>query len=508
MVLSLEVSLDLLKTAKGSLGFILQNSINSLLGLGFFIILARMISKDEMGIYAGLAVTYALFQTSGLTGLSATAARFVSKHLAEGDFITASASAKRILQLGAIFSIMASIVYYIISPYLSLIIAKSFNYTSLFKITSLTIFTSSFSLVIDGLMQGIKEFEKLAIIRVIAQLFRVLASIFFLFLGYGLFSVVIGWAFFGLIIIMLSLKPIMSHLSLRKGNYSFKPIIVYLTPLLISNLLLFISNYADLFMVMIYLKTSELGAYNVAVTASSSLILIILASIISTLLPAISGTYGKGGIKAVESAFIKSTRYVAMIYSPAALGLASISWPIVQLIAGEIYLDSVIPLAIISISSIAYGLSIPILIAFQAIGETFKILKITVLAIIANVLTCIFIIPRMSIIGASIGRAMLFLATLIYSFYEGNKLMNLRIDKKPIVKSIVSSLPMLLILVILEILWSSKFLIPIYVLVGILVYGLANKSIKGFNKEDLEIIKRIVPKRFEKFFKLIGWFVE
>jgi stage V sporulation protein B len=507
-VQTLEVGIDFLRTAKGSLSFILQNSINSLLGLGFFIILARMISKDEMGVYAGLMVTYALFQVSGLTGLSTTAARFVSKHLAEGDLTNASAFAKRILQLGAIFSILACITYYAISPYLSLIIAKSFHYTNLFRITSIMVLIGSFSIFVDGLMQGIKEFEKLAVIRIIAQLFRILVSLFLLFLGYGLLSPTIGWIVFGLALIAFSMKSIINHLNLRKGSYPLKPIIVYLAPLLISNLLLFASNYIDMFMAMIYLKTSELGAYNVAVTASSFLILIILASIISTLLPTLSGAYGKGGIKAVESAFTKSTRYMAMIYSPAALGLASISWPIIQLMAGEIYLDSVVPLAIISISSIAYGLSIPVLIAFQAIGETFRIFKITLLATLANVLTCVLIIPRMNIIGASIGRAMLFLIMLSYSVYEGNKLMSLKFDRKAIIKSMVASLSMFIVLLILESFLPSKFLIPFYIIVGVLIYGLTNKSIKGFSKEDFEIIKKMVPKRFEKLLKLIEWFIK
>ncbi|MEM3507603.1 MAG: oligosaccharide flippase family protein [Candidatus Bathyarchaeia archaeon] len=504
----MEISIDFLKTAKGSLGFMLQNSINSLLGLGFFIILARMISKDEMGVYTGLMVTYSLFQVSGLTGLSSTAARFIAKYLAEGDLTNASTSAKKILQLGTIFSILACITYYTISPYLSLIIAKSFNYTNLFKITSITVLVSSFSIFIDGLMQGIKEFEKLAIARIIAQLFRILVSLILLFLGYGLFSPSIGWIAFGLALIAFSIKSITNHLDLSlKENYPLKPIIIYLIPLLISNLLLFTSNYIDVFMAMVYLKTSELGAYNVAITASSSLILIILASMISTLLPAISGTYGKGGIKAVENAFTKSTRYMAMIYSPAAFGLASISLPLIQLIAGEIYLDSVIPLAIISISSIAYGLSIPILIVFQSLGETFKIFKITFLATLANVLTCILMIPRMNIVGASIGRSVLFLTTLFYSIYEGKKLMGLKFDKKAIIKSIIASLLMFIALLILEFFLLSKFLIPFYIIFGIIIYGLMNKTIKGLSKEDLEIIKKMVPENFKKLFKLIEWFI-
>ncbi|MEM3061164.1 MAG: oligosaccharide flippase family protein, partial [Candidatus Bathyarchaeia archaeon] len=484
----MEISVDSLKTAKGSLGFILQNSINSLLGLGFFMILARVISRDEMGVYAGLMMTYALFQTSGLTGLSVTAARFVSKHLAEGDSSNASASAKRILQLGAIFSIMACIVYFMISPYLSLIVAKSFDYTNLFRITSVSVLACSFSIFIDGLMQGIKEFEKLATIRVTAQLLRISTSLSLLFLGYSLLSVTVGWMIFGIAIVAFSIRQIANHLNFREGSYPSKPIVLYLTPLLISNLLLFASNYTDVFMVMIYLKTSELGAYNVAVIASSSLILIIVTSIISTLLPTISGIYGKGGIKAVEKAFTKSTKYMAMIYSPAALGLASISWPLIQLMAGEIYFDSVIPLAIISVSSIAYGLSIPILIAFQAIGETFKIFKITFLATVANLLMCVLMIPKMNIIGASISRATLFLATLLYGIHEGNKIMSLKFDGKSIAKSIIASLPMFAALSILEFLWSSKFLIPIYILIGIMIYGLANKSMKGFGRGDLEII--------------------
>jgi len=49
------------KTARGSVELIAQGMANIFLGPIFFIVLARMITKEEMGVYAVLTMSYSLF---------------------------------------------------------------------------------------------------------------------------------------------------------------------------------------------------------------------------------------------------------------------------------------------------------------------------------------------------------------------------------------------------------------------------------------------------------------
>ena len=44
---------DAVRAARGTLGFVVQNSANSLLGLLLFAVFARFVTKSEMGVYAG-----------------------------------------------------------------------------------------------------------------------------------------------------------------------------------------------------------------------------------------------------------------------------------------------------------------------------------------------------------------------------------------------------------------------------------------------------------------------
>ena len=74
--------IDAAKTARGTLGFVIQNSANSLLGLVLFAVFARFVTKGEMGVYAGFTLTYTLFQTLGVLGLNIAATRFVAGHSA------------------------------------------------------------------------------------------------------------------------------------------------------------------------------------------------------------------------------------------------------------------------------------------------------------------------------------------------------------------------------------------------------------------------------------------
>jgi O-antigen/teichoic acid export membrane protein len=59
--------------------FAVQSGLNTALALVLFMTLARVIPRPEMGIYAGLTITYGLFQTVGAMGLNVAAAHFIPR---------------------------------------------------------------------------------------------------------------------------------------------------------------------------------------------------------------------------------------------------------------------------------------------------------------------------------------------------------------------------------------------------------------------------------------------
>ncbi len=492
-MVDLEPSADVLKTTRGSVSLMAQSALNSALGLVFFILLARLITKPEMGIYTALISTYGVLSVVGVFGLSGAAARFIPELIAEGSSEKASSAAITIIKISVISSIIASAAYFGLAPYFSSIFAKSVIYTDLFRLASIVILTQALSTVVDGLMQGVQEFGVLAVIRVVGQIARIFVTVLLLLIGYGLVAVLIGWAASGISISVLPIPFLRRRLGLKRDPYPERVILDFSIPLLGANLLLFISSYADVFVTMISSVPAKVGAYNVSITASSMLLNVVIASMTATLLPALSRAYGKGGQRAVEESLRRASRYVALIYIPVGLGFAALSQPIIWLMAGRSYQEAVFPLAMISISSIASGLVVPITLGLQALGKTATVLRITVVALIVEILVGLVTVPVIGILGASIARSVLFVSTLIYGVFAARTFMRISFDREAVWKSGLAGGVMAIAVAELQAFHTSVVLLPVYVAAGVFTYLLALKVLRGLSGADILVIEGTLP---------------
>jgi lipopolysaccharide exporter len=492
-VVDLEPSADVLKTARGSVSLMIQSALNSALGLLFFILLARLITKTQMGVYAALISTYGVFVVVGTFGLVGAAARFIPKLTAEGSARKASSAAITIIKISVLSSLVASAVYLVFAPYFSLVLAKSTVYIDLFRLASIVILTQALSTVVDGLMQGVQEFTVLAIIRIVGQTARIAVTIILLLVGSGLTAVLIGWLVSSVFISVLPIPFLKRHIGLKGDRYAYRPIVDFSIPVLGSTLVAFISSYADLFVTMIYSLPANVGAYNVAVTASAVLANVIMASVASTLLPALSRAYGRGGLDSVESSFRRASRYVALVYVPAGVGLAALAQPIVWLMAGRGYQESIFPLAIISISSVALGLATPVTVGLQSLGKTAAVFKITVVALIFEIIAGLVAVPLLGIVGASLARSVFFASTLIYGVFAARTFMRVSFDRESVWKSLAAAGCMATALVVLQALQTSLLLLPAYVAAGVFTYLLALKGLRGLSGADILVIEGTLP---------------
>jgi len=490
----LEPDSSAVKTARGSVELIVQGMANIFLGLIFFIVLARMISKDGMGVYAALTMSYSLFQIIGSLGLNVAAARFVPKFLAEGNRRDASAIARRLIEISVASGIALTLIFYVSAPHLSLGLTKSLEHLQVFQVCSFVVLTVVPMIVLDGLLQGVQEFGRLAIVRILGQVLKIAVSFPLLLVGYGLYAVVAGWIALGVGASLLSSFLLRGHLSFRVHGYRYTPVLKFSLPMLGASLVTFASGWVDMFLAMLYASLPEVGAYNVTIMASTLLTGGVLLSINSTLLPAMSQSYGAGGLAAVENALYKSSRYMALVYAPAAMGLASVATPAVYLMAGEVYQEAVLPLAILAVGSLAFGFFTPLSAALATVGETVRVFRITLIAVVVDVLASILLIPNLSIVGAALGRALLFSASFAYGLLETKRVLKTRFDVEAAWKTILASIVMTFPVVAIQLWKTSILLIPVYLAVGAGVYVITIKILRLVDSTDILIAERILPK--------------
>ncbi|MBS7622724.1 polysaccharide biosynthesis protein [Candidatus Bathyarchaeota archaeon] len=488
---------DAAKTARGTLGFVVQNSANSLLGLLLFAVFARFVTKSEMGVYAGFSFTITLFQTLGILGLNVAAPRFVAKLLAEGERGSASAVARTIIFLSLGAGGLLAMIHYLLASRFSFLLSGTPDYALHFTVASAVILVFVPMLVLEGLMQGVQEYGRLATLRVAAQVVRIIVSVWLLLNGWGLIGMIVGWTILGLLVGVCSVLFLGCHLDLGSGLYPPGSILRYSLPLLGAALVVFLSNNIDIFIVITEGSPTDLGAYNVAVTASGALTTILIASASATLLPAMSAHFGAGGLAGVERVFYRATRYLTLLCTPAALGLASLAWPAIWIMGGPAYRDSAPSLTIISISFLAYVLSTPIMISLQAVGETGRVLVVAVAATAVCSLFSAALFPILGIEGAALGRASLFASTLVIGLYESGKVVKLRFDLEALWKSFTASLLMASAVYITGSAGVSWVNIPAGVLLGAAIYTVTLRLLGAVKREDVDVLRRILPSRFK-----------
>jgi hypothetical protein len=71
-------------------------------------------------------------------------------------------------------------------------------------------------------------------------------------------------------------------------------------------------------------------------------------------------------------------------------------------------------------------------------------------------------------------------------------------------KSIVAGGAMALIMEALQLLYYSRFLLPLYLMVGVLVNLLAMRALRAMNTADIELLRQTLGPRFNRICDLLS----
>jgi len=494
-----------IRAARGTGALSLQSIVNSLLGLAFFMVFARMVSKAEMGVYGAAFLVFSLLAIIGNLGLSFAATRFPPYYHGRHDAENVLASSKRILVLTLALSTALLAASYPFTDFLSTLLFNTPSNSPLLKLVVAASAISVVGLTLDGLLRGLQKYASLAILRVASQVLRVAVSIGLLLLGFSVAAVFIGWiSFYAALAALAALLAVKTLRELKKHSSSnpvdeptipFKALLTFSLPMMAYRLVTYLSNTVDQYIVLGYLGTKPLGVYTVVITASSSIILILIAPLTSTLIPSMSETYGKAGGEKLAEAFKLTTRYVSLIFIPACLGFTALTPLIIEILAGPTYAEAILPLAIISLGIAIYGYSAALLSALTALGKTSRVATAILLASLVEFTLCLFLVPALSVIGAALSRALTYTAMLGLLTALSHKLIDLSLDREALLKSGAASITMALI--VSSAAWTTSYkltLLPLYLALGALTYLLLLTLSRALTPIDAELLKKTLPK--------------
>ncbi len=502
--------------AKGAASIYFSNVVILMMNTVYFIIIANVFSTSEIGIYAGMQLI--IFGFSTLSNLSLpqviptnimiphSVSKFLPEFFARNEKGKAAKSFIIILLIiVSIATLLSSFLYVMAEPVSQTLFRGE---ASIFLIQLLAVDAWLFSVgqVFYGGLVGLKRIPQASMFLIISFAVKFILGASLAVLGFGLFGIIMAFILGDIIFFSLSLSSCIKPLWVKTQSVSPRFIMDYSFPLLVTSIIIFGVTQLDKLFAFLQLDLSDLGIYNIAVTAST-IGAFAPNAITTALVPSLSALDASKKIEEFKKLAKSYTRYVALIATPMSFGVASLASGLVQLF-GEQYLPGALPATVMSIAIGLTAVSAVYNGELLAIRRTKSIMFINVAGLIVLGLGFFIFTPIFGFLGVALSRSIMTISITLFLIYVTYKRGYFVIDKKAYRDSVFASSIMGIIL-FLSIsfiggyrsqLISLVFLFPM----GIIIYFVILRILKTFQADDIEFIRRFLPRRLEKLVKFIS----
>ena len=181
------------RVARGATYMFIQGFANAAIGLIYFVVLARILSQEEMGVFALLFFILSLPQVFGLFSLPSAAIKYIPQYLTEGNYDKAKSVVIRVLQISLLASIVSFLLLFVPAEWLSVQLFNKPNYALHLRIVALSSVFNIIYIVVAGFLQGLQKISDYAALGLIYTLIQNSVGILLLSIGWGLYGVVYGW---------------------------------------------------------------------------------------------------------------------------------------------------------------------------------------------------------------------------------------------------------------------------------------------------------------------------
>jgi len=486
---------------KGIVYLSMGNAYTVAVALVTFPFIVRMLTKDEMGAYVAMQMVVYLFAVLSDLGFGACITKIVSERLSREESPWSAVVAGVLARVAALTPMI--LLYYVFVEALCSLLNTG-AYVDSFRLLAAVLVTSSLGSTLSCVLLGFRMIKCMSIAHAIAATVRHFGAAALLYLGLGLWGLVLAWAVAEAALICYSLAsmPLPGSSSPEKVGEVLSKLAVIGWPLLIGNLATYIYAWFDRAILIALLPLQQVATYGVAVVAYG--ILTMFPSIVGTVIfPYYSEQYGRGDVQRIEEAVTKVTRYLSIFYLPLAVGLSVTSYPAITLFAGPRYWEGYLPLGILSISSLVLVVNAPLAHLLIVYERTLKASVITALSATAGIALSFPLLLGWGLAGLALAKATsVALATWMF-FTEVGKFLRVEVDTQSFKKAAFSVSVMALVVLALVFVKLHRYLLPLYVLAGGVSYFAALRFTRALDESDFRLIESILGRRLGGWARLL-----
>jgi O-antigen/teichoic acid export membrane protein len=494
------------KVARGSIYLTVGSVVSSLISIVGFAFMARIITTEEMGVVAGIALLTSFAQLASDFGLNSSIPRHVSESKGKKEGIrdlVVSAVAFRIP-----VSITLASVIFVFANSVSSTLFRTPGFGYVIALLSLDLALLCLNPLMSNVLLGNGNLLSISVFNVANTGVSWFSIVALLLAGKGLIGYVLGGivgdvATLAMLVITLSRIVGFRGLTLAAFRSQIVQLLKFAYPLYLGSAVSFLYTWYDKAIVLGSMSLSNLGLYNTAYQPFTVLIAI-AGALGSAMLPYYGVAYGKNDHDAISLGMKRAIKYTCLTIFPLTLGLMAASKPTLTIFAGSQYEAGWTILSIFSLFGLVYGIAPALSNVLLVYRRTRTILLLSFVPVVSS-LVLAPLLWILSLVGVAIMKGASMALSLILTAYFVNEAVPLRIDRKALTRTLTASALMAAVILVLEQALYNPRLLLLYVLVGAAIYIATIRMLKVLDKEDFQFLEQVIGKRSAKYVsKILG----
>jgi stage V sporulation protein B len=490
-------------SAKGGFHLFWGLAISTIISAVGVILVARLLSPSEYGIYTIALTAPTLIMIFRDWGVNTAMIKYVAQYNSENK----PSNVKSILIAGLIFELALglslSFISFVLSGFLATNIFQRPDIKPLIEIASFTILAGALLTAAQSTFTGVEKMELNSITMIGQSTLKIVLVLILIIVGLGTFGAILGNTIAYLIIGLASI--LMIYLALYKKLHklnddkleivkNIKTMFKYGLPLSISTIIAgFLAQFYN-FLVIIYSTDLLIGNYAVA-TNFAVLITFFATPITTILFPAFSKLDPQREKETLTNVFQFSIKYAALLVVPAATAIIALSQPAIATLFGEKYTAAPTFLALLAVTYLftAFGnLSLGNLINSQ--GKTQVNLLLTLVTSATGFPLSLLLIPRFGIIGLIITTITAGIPSLIIALYWIKKHYSITVDWISSTKILLTSTTAAAITytILSQLSFNSWIKLVIGITIFLPTFLISILITKTINKQDINNIREML----------------
>ena len=464
--------------------------------IGQRVLIARMVTRAEYGIYSLALVIVSICTLIATLGLMQGTARFIAYAKGKKDIERVRSTIVTSILLGISAGTSLCILVFLLSDIIANVVFHEPYLTLPLRILTFAIPFTTLMYILDSVFRGFEDvrpgvyFGKI-LSSVATFAFIVVVILLNLPFIYVFYAILASTVLSCLIFVMYTIKRLPIPVKFR--ICFSRELLLFSLPLLGATILTQIFAWTDTLMLGMLRTPADVGLYN----AANPLARFIIAPMLIMLpiyIPVTSRLYAQGSISEIRRNYSVLTKWICSVTFPFFLLLFFYPETVLEFIFGKNYAPAADALRVLSLGFMIGNLLGPNEGALIALGESRFVMWATLVAAILNIILNAALIPFFSIVGAATATVISEVSINAIRWWKVYSLSKALPLSKNLIKPLFVSLILITVFYLIINSAITYWTLPLLFLLYYAIYVLAIIFTKSLDQEDIAMFLTLEEK--------------